>query len=285
LNPGSNRFDYFQPNPNQDVDLGNFADPNATQPLLGSAVDSSHIAINNPALQGAALFPIGYPSIGAQPCTNCGHCDDGMNTINTFTNFSQPIAYLNNIGFGLLVDSAYQFNDGSLLDENSILDQAILMQYRNNDILSWNEVPMPYDNYNILPPNEIAPPSFGYGQGHQDEFMSLQNRAIDDNFRQFDNTANMMAFPAAANVPTGPVAAISGPPAPIQSAPHQRVPCTLCPGTFGRTSDLTRHITSVHHVGPRVLHLCTVLGCPKSFGTGYSRQDKLKEHLKKAHRL
>ncbi|PQE28434.1 hypothetical protein CJF30_00008134 [Rutstroemia sp. NJR-2017a BBW] len=42
-------------------------------------------------------------------------------------------------------------------------------------------------------------------------------------------------------------------------------------------------MTSIHHVGPQVLHLCHVLGCPKSFGAGYSRPDKLREHLKKVH--
>jgi hypothetical protein len=253
---------------------------------------------------------------------------DRVNPTNTFTNISQPTSGLNNTGFGLPIDRAYRFNDGSLLNENSIVDQDLFMLYGNYNPLLWNQVPMLYGNYDMLPPNEItlpgfgydqgyqdqfmfpqnitvdnnkvpilygnydmsppneiALPGFGYDQGYQDQFMFPQNITVDNNFQQFDNIANMIAFPAAANVPTGPMAAVQAPPTAIQPVPGQRVTCTVCLGTFSRTSDLTRHLNSVHHIGPRVLHLCTVLGCPKSFGPGYSRQDKLKEHLKKAHRL
>ncbi|PQE20581.1 hypothetical protein CJF30_00001882 [Rutstroemia sp. NJR-2017a BBW] len=42
-------------------------------------------------------------------------------------------------------------------------------------------------------------------------------------------------------------------------------------------------MTSVHKIGPQVLHLCNILGCPKSVAPGYSRRDKVVEHLKKAH--
>ncbi|PQE07362.1 C2H2 finger domain protein [Rutstroemia sp. NJR-2017a WRK4] len=247
----------------------------------------SHFASNTPASEQVTIFPNGYPSIGAQPCTKCGHHEDGrINTTNTSTNISQPISGVNNTGHELPVHGAYQINDSSLFNENGIANQTPFMSYGHYNTLTWNEVPMPYGNYNILPPNELVPPGFGYDQGYEDQFMFSQNVAVlGDNFQQFDVTPNIMASPTAANVPTGPATAIQGPPTATQPAPGQRVPCTLCTRTFGRTSDLTRHMTSIHHVGPQVLHLCNVLGCPKSFGRGYSRQDKLKEHLKKVHDL
>ncbi|PQE09101.1 Zinc finger C2H2 protein [Rutstroemia sp. NJR-2017a BVV2] len=204
-----------------------------------------------------------------------------MNTTDAF-NTSQPTSGLNNTGFVLPVDAAYQTNDGSLY-ENIIVDQNPFMSYRNYNTLPWNDVPMPYGNYNMLPPNEIAVPGFGYDQGYEDQFMSSQNMTVDDNLQYFDNTANIMAFPDAANVPAGSVAAVQAPPAAIQPAPGQRVTCTVCLGTFSRASDLTRHMNSFHPVGPRVLHFCPVLGCPKSSGRGYSRQDKVTEHLRKVH--
>src|SRR4051812_6607834 len=65
--------------------------------------------------------------------------------------------------------------------------------------------------------------------------------------------------------------------------PHQPVACTMCRSTFTRESDFHRHMTSVHKIGPQVLHLCNIPGCPKSVAPGYSRRDKVVEHLKKVH--
>jgi hypothetical protein len=193
-----------------------------------------------------------------------------MNTTNAFINFSQHTSGLNHTGVEVPVNDAYQFNNGSLLNENSIVDQAALMPCGNNDILYWNEVLMP---------------GFSYGQGHQDQFIFSDSiMALSDNFLHVDATPNMMAFPPAANVPAGPVAAIQEPPAAIQPASSQHAQYTLCTCTFGRTSDLTRHMTSIHHIRPQVLYLYPVLGCPKSFGTDYSRQDKVTEHLRKIYR-
>ena len=70
--------------------------------------------------------------------------------------------------------------------------------------------------------------------------------------------------------------------APIQ----QRVSilCTQfgCFVTFKRDTDRLRHEAAVHGINQR-LHLCPVLGCPKSQGKAYSRVDKLTEHMWKKH--
>jgi len=55
-----------------------------------------------------------------------------------------------------------------------------------------------------------------------------------------------------------------------------------CAQTFKRDADRSRHELSVHFKSPG-LHLCPIAGCPKSYGKGYSRPDKVTEHLWKKH--
>jgi len=55
-----------------------------------------------------------------------------------------------------------------------------------------------------------------------------------------------------------------------------------CPMTFKRHADRIRHEAAVHGVNQQ-LHLCQIPGCPKGQGRGYSRADKLTEHLWKKH--
>jgi hypothetical protein len=62
------------------------------------------------------------------------------------------------------------------------------------------------------------------------------------------------------------------------------IPCNFptCPKTFKRDSDRTRHEQAVHLKLPG-FHLCPIAGCQKSCGKGYSRPDKVTEHLWKKH--
>jgi hypothetical protein len=62
------------------------------------------------------------------------------------------------------------------------------------------------------------------------------------------------------------------------------IPCTQlgCPLTFKRLYERSRHEATAHGINQGV-HLCPMPGCPKSQGAGYSRVDKVKEHLWKKH--
>lgn len=71
------------------------------------------------------------------------------------------------------------------------------------------------------------------------------------------------------------------------AAPAQQqnlVLCTQfpCPMSFKRHADRIRHEATIHGVN-QGLHLCHVPGCPKTQGRGYSRADKLTEHMWKKH--
>ncbi len=91
--------------------------------------------------------------------------------------------------------------------------------------------------------------------------------------------------PLSANLP-GPQ--LSAPaPAPVLAATNAAVPtprfqCTMCTRPFRRDFERTRHEASVHGINRR-LHLCPVPGCPKSHGNGFSRTNKVTEHLWRKH--
>jgi hypothetical protein len=83
------------------------------------------------------------------------------------------------------------------------------------------------------------------------------------------------------------------PPLPLPPNPNSRpsmtigaprVSCsdTACSKSFTRDADRIRHENQVHRTQPG-LHVCPIIGCPKSLGNGYSRADKVVEHLWKKH--
>jgi hypothetical protein len=62
------------------------------------------------------------------------------------------------------------------------------------------------------------------------------------------------------------------------------IPCSIlsCPRTFKRNYERARHEGTVHGINRRA-YLCPIHGCLKGQGRGYSRADKLTEHLYKKH--
>jgi hypothetical protein len=55
-----------------------------------------------------------------------------------------------------------------------------------------------------------------------------------------------------------------------------------CFATFKRDPDRVRHEAAVHGIN-KATYLCHIVGCNKSQGGGYTRKDKLTEHLWKKH--
>jgi hypothetical protein len=63
---------------------------------------------------------------------------------------------------------------------------------------------------------------------------------------------------------------------------HHPCPYPGCARTFNRTFNLFRH-NVLAHGQPRVRYLCPLAGCRHSLGEGFSRHDKLREHMRKVH--
>ncbi|PMD41694.1 hypothetical protein L207DRAFT_528299 [Hyaloscypha variabilis F] len=65
---------------------------------------------------------------------------------------------------------------------------------------------------------------------------------------------------------------------------YPSIQCTqpTCTATFKREADRIRHHAAVHGTN-HGLHLCSIPGCVKAQGRGYSRADKVTEHLWKKH--
>ena len=112
-------------------------------------------------------------------------------------------------------------------------------------------------------------------------------------YNQF-NVAESQANPVVPGIPAlipliqSTVPALQPPPAftPGPAMNQNRIPCSIlgCPVFFNRDGDRIRHEASVHGFNQALqLHLCPILNCPKSQGAGYTRKDKLTEHMWKKH--
>jgi hypothetical protein len=170
-----------------------------------------------------------------------------------------------NFGLAPPIHVGIPFNDNFLPGRNGVGSEEFFM---------------PSGNYNLSPFNNGAFSHINNNMEQQGLFMEQSPFPVTSG-----SSPNGHAPAIAIPVVAGSAIPTSAPTAAIQPAPRQRVPCTICPTTFARASDLHRHMSSMHNMGPQVLHLCSVPGCPKSVAPGYSRRDKVVEHLRKVHGL
>ena len=95
---------------------------------------------------------------------------------------------------------------------------------------------------------------------------------------------NFPGGPANVTIPIPqPITQTQTVPATSGTLPTRAMPCSIpwCTKTFRRKHEQVRHEASVHGINQGV-HRCQVIGCP-SHGRGFSRRDKLTEHMWKKH--
>jgi hypothetical protein len=100
----------------------------------------------------------------------------------------------------------------------------------------------------------------------------LGSNLVYDNHEQLTNAAIPTAL---APVPT------RAPAATPRAMHRHRCNFPTCIRRFKRPSDLARHQYTVHFNLQG--HLCPIVDCPKATGKGYSRADKVTEHLWRKH--
>jgi hypothetical protein len=117
-------------------------------------------------------------------------------------------------------------------------------------------------------------------------FMAQNTYAAED-LNTFEVTNE--AVPITNHTPPGhgvPDPLLLAPTTPTTFAGNSQVYCSQfgCPVAFKRDSDRIRHEASVHGLNQVLqLHLCPIAGCLKSQGAGYTRKDKLTEHMWRKH--
>jgi hypothetical protein len=143
------------------------------------------------------------------------------------------------------------------------------------DMFTGNAV---FNNFNIVGNTYDSPITVLYG------FPDTSLDAMNNEFHTLsagDQGLNMALAPPVlpASAPTSVSASTRAPTHPF------RCRVVGCGRSFTRNGDLVRHDTTVHRrmVQGQHYHLCPVNGCPKAAGRGYSRPDKVTEHLWKKH--
>jgi hypothetical protein len=103
-------------------------------------------------------------------------------------------------------------------------------------------------------------------------------------YPQESSTSEQPFFPTFTSQPASdsPLTSKTNPLPAVATPAETRWQCTHCTKSFRREANLTRHNNNFHGIN-RGLHLCPILGCVKSQGQGYSRADKVTEHLWKKH--
>jgi hypothetical protein len=137
-------------------------------------------------------------------------------------------------------------------------------------------------------------------QGHFQEqhgyhTLSPSSGYLDQDIQGLDNdssisqgTSDSNSTPPLNSQPAAPSTGSSeSPPSnlnPLAATSTPRHQCTYppCTKTFKRDYERVRHGNSMH-VNTQGAHLCPIAGCSKSQGKGYSRPDKVTEHLWKKH--
>lgn len=131
---------------------------------------------------------------------------------------------------------------------------------------------------NMLTVNAMAPALTQTPACDQASAMQPLHHAGNHNFNQWMMDPGML--PAQVPVSFGYAAPQTQATVPTPPLATPSFACTQpgCQAVFKRDADRIRHEASKHGING-MLHFCQIVGCPKSLGAGYTRKDKLTEHM------
>jgi hypothetical protein len=253
------------------IGLENHVEPSAGNfgtDILGSSLDDNfQYSITNQQLVGylhnentRLNYTTNAQGFIDSSASDFGNFESGVAGLNHYSSLNEQ--FQNGIGFYNLVVSSGTSGKG-------LLDVGI-----ENDV--FLQSPIDTTSHN-MPSLEIL--TIGGNISESESFIPFDNHPSAGNLPGINFTPGPITAPPA---PTSfQQAVINGPPVMMT---YQRTHCTQpgCTQTVSRRTDLPRHLSSVHGINQR-RHLCPHATCPKSHGAGYSRSDKLNEHLWKSH--
>jgi hypothetical protein len=196
-------------------------------------------------------------------------------------------------------DSSVDWAAHTLLwgSDNAFQNQSVPDAVLDNEVIpNYDVFGAPTGRQDLFPDaNILSPPLPGYPSNVPiSSFNTLDAESI-ASFSGYASNNSISNSLHAVDVESQDSAALDYIPLGMQALPHApasstgalvaAIPafqCHICPQSFRRSSDLTRHHSSIHHAVPG-LFLCPVQGCVKSRGAGCRRRDKLTEHLWKKH--
>ncbi|CZT12615.1 uncharacterized protein RCO7_04009 [Rhynchosporium graminicola] len=248
-----------------DVELGVTLQPsvppfNLQQGNQGPAIDYGHPALPNNGMNVDLGFDLGrFTDLPPSPDVSNGY--NGCAIDQGYKGLQGNYPDLNvDVGLGQTVQSAVSPH----LPYHVSRDSAIEYGLQGHQALEMHDMSF---NRGYEPPSFGAPDLEDFRQQLQSSFFPLAGLALPN---EPISGEDVSTFSHAA---------------PIQMLPVQvsgHFSCTQCMTTFKRDSDRIRHESSIHGTN-RLLIICHIQGCNKSQGWGYTRQDKLVEHLWKKH--
>lgn len=206
---------------------------------------------------------------------------------------SQPIIDANNSRKWDLHSNATQGNQGTLVIENTIQTAippsgwATPLGDVSMDSFLGSNVHGPMDFTQVKAFNSLGAFSSQVAEIHTGNFDDLGNMSFQPTSTEVGMFDNLIDMDMSSQPPVHSCqehssenqAAVSSHETTRGVAPFQ---CRHCNLPFKRLGDRTRHERTIHATNHGVF-LCPIIGCPRNQGRGYSRADKVTEHLWKKH--
>ena len=187
-----------------------------------------------------------------------------------------PTYFAKTHGQGLLDGDEFA-NVKNYLDDSLLIDNAHGFNHGNN--------PLPIQGAHSFNYDQNALPAMGgYGDKYGNNTFPPGNNARGSVFVTPPQVTNGTVSPANPCLLTAtPFVSPENPdPAePPATGPKLRFTCPVCKKTYARSSDLKRHAAK-HRTGPREFS-CPATGCPYKGDKGFTRKDKMKDHVKNMH--
>lgn len=275
----TNGFDFNQPEFHPNCVFTPIISGHGQESYLGVNADGS--GFSQPQLHANSVFT---------PPIITGHGSESWLGVNANgSGFTQPQSHANGVftptpsTLSTIVDAQGVFNGGEFANVNGGFDglsptfNARGFNHGNNHLPTSRAYSSNNDGNSLL---TMGVHSYGY----ENNSLPPGNSAYGSGFITPPQVTNGMITPANPGfLAATPFASPenSDPAEPPATGPKSRSTCSVCKKTYARSSDLKRHAAK-HRPGLREFS-CPATVCPYKGNKGFTRKDKMKDHVKNMH--